>query len=105
MKRRSLLPLAALLLAAALPLAARAETHTLTLEGMKILPATVTVKAGDRLVWNNKDVVPHTVTAKGVFDSGSIAPGKSWSHAAPKPGTYDYVCTFHPGMKATLVVK
>ena len=104
MKRRRL-PLLLLLLAAALPFAVRAETHTITIEGMKFSPATVTVKAGDRIVWNNKDVVPHTATAKGAFDSGSIAVGKSWSHAAPKPGKYDYVCTFHPGMKATLVVK
>jgi plastocyanin len=104
MKRRSL-PLLLLLLAAALPFAVRAETHTITIEGMKFSPATVTVKAGDRIVWNNKDVVPHTATAKGAFDSGSIAVGKSWSHAAPKPGKYDYVCTFHPGMKATLVVQ
>jgi len=105
MKRRCLLSLAALLLAAALPLAARAATHTITIEGMKFSPETVTVKAGDRIVWQNKDVVPHTATAKGVFDSGAIAVGKSWSHAAPKPGRYDYVCTFHPGMKATLVVQ
>ena len=104
MKRRCL-PLSALLLAAALPFAARAETHTITMEGVKFAPATVTVKAGDRVVWNNKDVVPHTVTAKGVFDSGAVAVGKSWSHLAPRPGTYDYVCTFHPGMKATLVVQ
>ena len=104
MKRRRL-PLRLLLLAAALPFAVRAETHTITIEAMKFSPATVTVKAGDRIVWNNKDVVPHTATAKGAFDSGSIAVGKSWSHAAPKPGKYDYVCTFHPGMKATLVVQ
>jgi len=105
MKRRRLFPVCALVLAAALPLAARAATHTITIEGMKFSPETVTVKAGDRIVWNNKDVVPHTATAKGVLDSGAIAVGKSWSHAAPKAGKYDYVCTFHPGMKATLVVQ
>ena len=105
MKRRSLLPVSALLLAAALPFAVRAETHTITIDGMKFSPETVTVKAGDRIVWNNKDVVPHTATAKDVFDSGAIAVGKSWSHVAPKPGKYDYVCTFHPGMKATLIVQ
>lgn len=105
MERRRLLPVAALLLAAALPVAARAATHTITIEGMKFSPATLTVKAGDRIVWDNKDVVPHTATARGVFDSGAIAVGKSWSHVAPKAGKYDYVCTFHPGMKATLVVQ
>lgn len=91
--------------AAALPATAGAATHTVTIEGMKFMPASVTVKKGDRIVWKNKDVVPHTATAKGAFDSGSIAAGKSWSYVARKPGRYDYVCTFHPGMKATLVVQ
>lgn len=107
MRARSLRGAAGLALAAALaaPLAAGAGTHTVTIEGMKFVPETLTVKAGDRIVWRNKDVVPHTATAPGAFDSGSIATGKSWSHKAPKAGRYDYVCTFHPGMKATLVVQ
>jgi plastocyanin len=99
------MPTLAFLLAAALPLAAGAATHTVTIEGMKFVPASLTVKKGDRVVWKNKDVVPHTATAKRGFDSRSIAAGKSWSHVARKPGRHDYVCTFHPGMKATLVVQ
>lgn len=93
------------LLAVALPLAAGAATHTVTIEGMQFVPATLGVKKGDRVVWKNKDVVPHTATAKGGFDSRSIAAGKSWSHVARKPGRHEYVCSFHPGMKATLVVQ
>jgi plastocyanin len=95
----------ALALAVALPLAAAAATHTVTIEGMKFVPETVTVKKGDRIVWKNKDLVPHTATAAGSFDSKSIASGASWSHAVRKPGRYDVVCSFHPGMKATLVVQ
>jgi plastocyanin len=63
------------------------------------------VKAGDRIVWENADLVPHTATAPGRFDSGAIAPGQRWSQAAPPPGRYGYVCTFHRGMRATLVVQ
>jgi plastocyanin len=100
-----LLALASLVTAAALPVAAAAATHTVTIEGMKFAPETLTVKKGDRVVWKNKDVVPHTATAKGAFDSRSIAAGKSWSYVARKPGRHGYVCTFHPGMKATLVVQ
>lgn len=103
--RRAKLPAAALALALAWPLAAPAETHTVTIEGMKFVPATLAVKKGDRIVWNNKDVVPHTATAKEAFDSRSIAPGASWSHVAEKPGRHEVLCTFHPGMKATLVVQ
>jgi plastocyanin len=98
--------LAGLVLAAALlPLAAHAETHTVTMEGMKFQPQVVTVKRGDTIVWRNRDVVPHTATAAGLFDSGGIASGKSWSHVASKVGRHDYVCTYHPGMKATVVVQ
>jgi len=63
------------------------------------------VKRGDRVVWMNKDPFPHTATAHGTFDSGSIAPGHSWSYSARKPGEFAYVCTFHPGMKGTLIVQ
>ena len=84
---------------------AAAATHTVVIEGMQFVPATVTVQRGDTIVWQNKDVVPHTATAQGRFDSGNIAVGRSWSHAMKKAGSYDYVCTFHPGMKAKVVVQ
>jgi plastocyanin len=95
----------ALACAAALPLAAGAATHTVAIEGMQFVPATLTVQRGDRIVWQNKDVVPHTATAAGAFDSRSIAPGARWSHVVRKPGRYGVVCRFHPGMKASLVVQ
>jgi len=94
------------LVAACLPLAAGAATHTVTFEGMQFVPATITAKPGDRVTWRNQDVVPHTATARGRFDSGNIAVGKSWSHAVPaQAGRYEVTCSFHPGMKATLVVQ
>ena len=102
---RKLLIASGLAAACALPGWCAAATHTVKIEGMQFVPASLTVKKGDRIVWQNKDVVPHTVTAKGRFDSGSIATGKSWSHAMVKAGRYDYVCTFHPGMKAVVVVQ
>jgi plastocyanin len=103
---RTRLQRAALLLAPMLlPVMANAATHTVTIENMQFSPATITVHPGDRIVWRNTDLVPHTATARGRFDSGAIAPGHSWTHVAPPPGRYDYVCTFHPGMKATLVVQ
>ena len=80
------------------------HTHTVTIEGMRFLPETLTVRHGDRIVWVNKDLVPHTVTHKS-FDSHNIAPNASWTHVARKPGQYPYVCTLHPTMKGTLIVQ
>jgi plastocyanin len=82
-----------------------AATHRVTIEGMKFAPAALTVKRGDTVVWENQDMVPHTATARGTFDSGPIAAGKSWRYVATKPGHFEVVCTLHPTMKSTLVVE
>jgi plastocyanin len=105
MRAHKLLLAAGLAAACALPGLAAAATHTVKIEGMKYVPETITVKRGDKVVWQNNDMVPHTATAKGTFDSGNIATGKSWGHAMKKAGHYDYICTFHPGMKAVVVVE
>lgn len=77
-----------------------------TIEGLAYEPAEVTVAPGDTVVWTNKDMVPHTVTARdGTFDSGSIAAGATWRYVARDAGTVAYYCTFHPTMKGTLNVK
>lgn len=96
--------IAAALLAAGLP-AAGAATRTIAIEGMQFAPASVTVKRGDTILWVNRDLVPHTATAPGAFDSGAIGAGKSWRFVARTPGRYEYVCSLHPTMKATLVVE
>jgi plastocyanin len=79
--------------------------HTVMIEGTKYEPPTVTVKRGETVVWVNKDPFPHTVTAKGAFDSHDIAAGKSWKYTARKAGEYAYTCTLHPNMKGTLKVE
>jgi plastocyanin len=98
---RKLLVLAAL----AGPVVAGAATHVVTIEGMKFEPAAVRVKMGDQVIWRNKDLVPHTATAADKFDSGQIAAGKSWRWTATARGQTEYVCTYHPGMKGSVVVE
>ena len=90
---------------AGMALDAAAATHTVTIDGMQFQPVTLAVKAGDKVVWVNKDVVAHTATAAGRFDSPSIAAGRQWTWKVTGRGRIDYVCTLHPGMKAALVVE
>ncbi len=52
-------------------------TRTVVIGGTKYAPGTPTVKRGDTIVWINNDPFPHTVTAKGVFDSHDIAASRS----------------------------
>ena len=80
--------------------------HVVTIENMRFSPAELTVKRGERVVWVNKDLVPHTATARSSgFDSGDISTSASWSYVAGTVGVYPYVCTYHPTMKAKLTVQ
>ena len=94
---------ALLMLVAAAP--ALAETHTVVIDGMRFQPDTLAVRSGDTVVWRNRDLVPHTATARAGFDSGNIDPGRTGSWTVHGDGRIDYVCTYHPGMKASLTVR
>ena len=85
---------------------ASAATHTVIIENMQFNPPQLHVHRGDRIVWVNKDLFPHTVTATShSFDSGSIAANASWTYVASKAGEYPYGCTFHPSMKGMIQVE
>lgn len=89
---------------------AKPVTHTVIIDATTYTPATVTIKPGDSIVWLNRDLIPHTATStlakdKGGFDSGAIAPGKSWKYTPGETRAFAYVCTFHPTMKGQLTVK
>jgi plastocyanin len=80
-------------------------THTVTIDALRYSADTLSVKAGDTVVWVNKDPFPHTVTSKkGGFDSSQIEPGESWKLVTKTKGEFEYICAFHPTMKATLRV-
>ena len=63
------------------------------------------VRAGDTLVWVNRDLVPHTVSAEGVWESGALAPGDSFKIALGTAKAFHYLCDYHPTMRGTLVVR
>jgi len=76
-----------------------------TISDFAFSPATVTVKVGAQVVWQNDGKVAHTIT----FDDGSvsspdIAPGANAGHKFATAGTFKYHCSKHPTMKGTVVV-
>ena len=40
----------------------------------------------------------------GTFDSGIVDPGGAFLQRFDEVGTYDYLCTLHPGMEGTIEV-
>jgi plastocyanin len=65
----------------------------------------LSIPAGQTVIWTNTGAQTHTVSADdGSLDSGSIAPGGTFSLTFDTPGTFTYHCTPHPWMKATITV-
>ena len=73
------------------------------MKNMKFSPATIEIKKGDTVEWKNDDIAPHTATSA-TFDSGSIASDAVWRNTFTEAGNFPYTCTFHPVMKATIIV-
>lgn len=70
-------------------------------------PANLTVPAGTKVTFLNRDSTAHTATSKqrGSFDTGPIQPGRHATVAFDEPGTFVYYCVFHPFMKGTVRVE
>jgi plastocyanin len=78
---------------------------TATIQNFAFHPATVNVKAGQKVTWTNDDSTTHTVTADdGSFDSGDLSPGKTFSSTLAKSGTIKYHCSIHSFMHGTVSV-
>ena len=73
-------------------------------------PNEVQVKVGGTVTWKNADTAAHyatsgkDATSDGLFDSGMVMAGKTFSHKFDKAGTYDYFCMVHPWMMGKVTV-
>ena len=82
------------------------QTYTVVIEGMAFRPDTIAVNVGDSITWVNKDLVPHSATSTAAgFDSRMIEANKSWQLTVDRRGDVEYICSFHPTMKARLHVR
>ena len=79
-----------------------------TIDNFTFSPAELTVAAGTRVTWTNRDDIPHTVTDAAdprSFRSPPLDTGDSFAFAFARPGVYKYFCSLHPHMQGTVVVQ
>ena len=83
----------------------------IAMRSFRFNPDTVTIKQGTTVTWVNEDGVAHTVVSgvrnnkSGLFDSGNISSGGTFSYTFNEKGTFDYFCEPHSGMDGTIVVE
>jgi plastocyanin len=88
-----------------------AKTVQVAMKNIAFLPNAVTVGKGSTVKWTNQDSVNHDVTKtsgpgpKFSSGTGNLAKGDTYERKLTTAGTIKYVCTVHPGMEGTIVVK
>jgi plastocyanin len=74
--------------------------------GASYVPATLTVRIGQKVTWINRDVNGHTATADdGAFNSDVLNPGRRYSWTPKRAGTYPYSDYTQSNVQGTIVVK
>jgi plastocyanin len=81
--------------------------HLVEIRDLAFAPATLEVAVGDTIVWQNRDLFPHTSTASGAagWDTRGIPAGGEGSAVARRPGRYEYICEVHPTMRGVITVR
>ena len=84
-----------------------AKTYDIEIKGFEYMAQNLTIHAGDKVIWTNKDSAGHTVTSDsgGELVSQRLYKNGVFEHTFNTEGTYDYHCTVHPMMEGTVVVQ
>ncbi len=83
----------------------------IVIQNFAFLPATLTVAPGTAVTWDNRDEEPHNIVnvppagQPRVFRSQAVDGGDKYSFVFSQPGSYSYICSIHPHMQGTVVVK
>lgn len=87
------------------PVVSTESEVTVDIRDFDYLPRDLTVNAGTRVTWINRDVAPHTATVRDGRDTGTLNLDETGTLTFDTLGTFEYICTIHPYMKATLTVR
>lgn len=91
------------------------NASTLTTTAFSPNPFSESLAARSKVTWVNGDVVAsgyggttgtshHLVSDTGLFDSGVMAAGGSYTFTFAASGSYNYHCSIHPGMVGTITI-
>ena len=85
---------------------ASTATKAVKITASAFSPKNVTINTGDAVKWTNGDTKNHQVIANnGAFASGTIRPGKTYSHTFNTAGTFRYHDALHPTLTGKIVAK
>jgi plastocyanin len=84
---------------------ASTDDANIVIDKFLFTPATLTVKPGTTVTFENHDGMIHNIVGVGgIFRSKPLDTNDKFSVAFDKPGEFPYFCGLHPYMKGKIVV-
>ncbi|HEV7219986.1 MAG TPA: cupredoxin family copper-binding protein [Terriglobales bacterium] len=81
-------------------------TTSVDIDNFSFAPRQLTIPAGRRVTWINKDDVPHTIiSVDHRFKSKALDTDDKFSFTFQNPGVYEYFCSVHPTMTGKIIVR
>ena len=82
-----------------------ATSAKISIGQMRFEPAVITIKKGSTVTWQQKDAMPHTVTADNKsFTSQRLGMNDEFTQTFDDTGVYKYYCAIHPSMRGEVRV-
>jgi plastocyanin len=81
------------------------STNSVNINNFAFDPSNITVTAGSKITFTNKDSVTHTVTADNGKFNQQVNAGATTTITISDPGTYGFHCSIHSSMKGTIIVQ
>jgi plastocyanin len=78
--------------------------HTIIIDKMKFGPPPAGIRAGDTIIWVNRDMFKHSATARDKSFNVELPPKTSGKAVIRHSGTIAFYCIYHPGMTGSLSV-
>lgn len=85
--------------------AAQPKVYMVVLDGMKFGKVPEVIHPGDMILWVNRDIFQHSVTARNHHFDIDLPTGKMVRQRFNRAGVYPFVCKYHPGMTGQVVVR
>ncbi len=84
------------------------SAQAVTIDNFAFSPTPLTIARGTKVVWTNDDGDVHSVTSTDdpkPFKSPALDSGDSFAYTFDHAGTFHYICSVHPYMQGTVIVK
>jgi plastocyanin len=80
-------------------------THTIEIRVNEFSPSWLSIHAGEKVIWINKDNSPHTVTSQDKeLNSAIIPPNETYYHIFENEGRFTYTCSLRPVLSGEIKV-